>query len=1052
MLSMFNDFDTPLREDFEEPSFLLDASGIDNANTADEFVDASEENLQPNNAVNPMGIRERDKVLDTLRKENFNLKLRIFFLEERLESFCGDGEKKGKENILLKLQTEIEELEVDLMDERTTCRKAVEELNAATLSNEALQREVAQLRQESQKYKALADSAKAVDRELHSLAGIDNASATNSPSRKLKGVAAVKVRISELVSGKEILESTIASLTTNVAQLSSELSATKESNFAKAAELTTVHQDLAKAQRKLSSATDQLNELKVNKVNMDNALKEAVDSQAKTQELFEQSLENLEKSETQLKSCEKELSELKCAHQENLGLKQSVEEKGNIEIELRKEIKNLLEELQTLKPNLQKSNQTVEEYSNLNKNLQKELRESHRMNENLTAEVSKLKALQTNTANQLETEIRDLHFQLSQLAQERAEELEQCIARHKSPGPELRKLRHDHSAEIELYKQKIADSERLSEIANNELNFLRTELMEQTRKLQQIEERWRIEKDVREATAQREQESFAASRAEIEERYARLMEDERQFFKGVERDLNDRCAVLQVELAGLKNEMGRFQRDADIVHDEKMTARQREVDALQQEVKRLTDLGTVKDSCHEEAREQLVQETQKLLQQLDQVSKDREDWIQMVQRLQNEREETSKNVDDHIQSFCDVLVWINTVMGLPEVDISRVSDVFVVKQYIRQSLEDFQQIRDFFSETVQSLTDKFVEEKRIYTERYESIITRLKKFEGIIKNATLIQKKLKAELESTKQQLAQSRQDQFSHVSEVESLRNQLFKVKNDALCAQTAIQDTALDLDKSNAIIQESNSALNAQKRELFSIRTQLENAERELQVERDYAEQVVAQFKKLEAVERETRSSISVLEEALRSADAREARYKEILRKEEDAVFSGREIEAELLKKIQVLEHEIVDCQKTRHGERKVLDVRIHELEDDLMVVKRQLEIAETHRQNMAELHSPLTPHFEDPAVLVSANERLRSDFSHMRRQLEEKDECIHGLRNQFADVIHKLESSRLKHMNREERYKKTIGKAIAHLERFNGRQEGMEVALDILKERVK
>ncbi|KAI8824760.1 hypothetical protein BJ741DRAFT_60239 [Chytriomyces cf. hyalinus JEL632] len=303
MLSMFNDFDTPLREDFEEPSFLLDASGIDNANTADEFVDASEDNLQPNNAVNPMGIRERDKVLDTLRKENFNLKLRIFFLEERLESFCGGGEKKGKENILLKLQTEIEELEVDLMDERTTCRKTVEELNAATLSNEALQREVAQLRQ------------------------------------KLKGVAAVKVRISELVSGKEILESTIASLTTNVAQLSSELSATKESNFAKAAELTTVHQDLAKAQRKLSSATDQLNELKVNKVNMDHALKEAVDSQAKTQQLFEQSLENLEKSETQLK--------------ENLGLKQSVEEKENLEKELRNQIKNLTEELQKLKPSLQ---------------------------------------------------------------------------------------------------------------------------------------------------------------------------------------------------------------------------------------------------------------------------------------------------------------------------------------------------------------------------------------------------------------------------------------------------------------------------------------------------------------------------------------------------------------------------------------------------------------------------------------------------------------------------------------------------------------------------
>ncbi|KAI9330605.1 hypothetical protein BDR26DRAFT_695358 [Obelidium mucronatum] len=313
--------------------------------------------------------------------------------------------------------------------------------------------------------------------------------------------------------------------------------------------------------------------------------------------------------------------------------------------------------------------------------------------------------------------------------------------------------------------------------------------------------------------------------------------------------------------------------------------------------------------------------------------------------------------------------------------------------------------------------------------KFTAILDRLKRFEEIIKKATQLQKKLKTQLELSNQELAETQTAQSTHTQELEGLRNQVFVIKNEHLCTQAELEDLRLELDKREEQVQEARRDIDGYKKEIHGIEMDLEKVKSELENEKEYCEQVVQQFKKLEQVESETRQRLKEAEEDLTEAVAREALYK-------DKIRFGESLNHEC----QTLEHEIAEIQKQRHNERKVLDEKLRSLEEELNMTKRQLEISEKHVQNLKEskVMSPITPVVDDPASLVSANDRLRSDYFHSRRVIEEKENSLQELRNQFTDVIHRLENSRLKHISREEKYRKTIAKAIEHLERFNGKQE--------------
>ncbi|KAJ3111609.1 hypothetical protein HK100_002630 [Physocladia obscura] len=131
--------------------------------------------------------------------------------------------------------------------------------------------------------------------------------------------------------------------------------------------------------------------------------------------------------------------------------------------------------------------------------------------------------------NELENEIRDLHVQLSQQAQERAMELEQCIAHYKartyqnSEGTMMPKHR--------FFEPKYPKFNCLSEIAVSEMNMLRYKLEAQTRKLHEIEDQWRIEKGSREVVVMANIEQRDMQLREVEKCRRRVLDDERVFLR-----------------------------------------------------------------------------------------------------------------------------------------------------------------------------------------------------------------------------------------------------------------------------------------------------------------------------------------------------------------------------------------------------------------------------------------------------------------------------------------------------------------------------------------
>ncbi|XP_033761139.1 CDK5 regulatory subunit-associated protein 2-like [Pecten maximus] len=67
-------------------------------------------------------MKEYDQQIAVLKKENFSLKLRIYFLEERMQQKFGDGEDVFKTNIELKV--ECESLKRELADKHNLLKKA----------------------------------------------------------------------------------------------------------------------------------------------------------------------------------------------------------------------------------------------------------------------------------------------------------------------------------------------------------------------------------------------------------------------------------------------------------------------------------------------------------------------------------------------------------------------------------------------------------------------------------------------------------------------------------------------------------------------------------------------------------------------------------------------------------------------------------------------------------------------------------------------------------------------------------------------------------------
>ncbi|KAJ3388921.1 hypothetical protein HDU84_009335 [Entophlyctis sp. JEL0112] len=1149
---MFHDFDKPLREDFDDQSFYVPRSStVTSAAPPDQaanseygseagghnvFVDAREATTNNNasseslNAAfsGTLGIKERDKILDGLKKENFNLKLRIFFLEERLEVLCataGDGFGDGvstqsKTNIILTFQTEIEDLQMDLLDERQNSKQLASELEKTKKTNEELLSEIDNLRHELEESKTLAENTvKEVEIELQTITNAESPvmECLSDSSSVKQSILKTKIKLHSDTAGMNVeeLTSTVDNLkeqlssaqmsmddtTNDRTSLKQEVETLKNRLKSTSKELRTTNQSKTDLELALSTLGDQMDELKNEKTATEEALKQACDelekrmasaneelkvaTQAKidfevssTEELnslrtslvaanidlssikgttfaLQKSLQeenenirkDLESALSELKDCnlskadmEEELKKLSLEHNqlateldtvtlENEELRSRLKEGENLISSLEGEIDNLKKELSgkaEQENGLQVSvyNLTVQ-MADLSKKLEEKhsaLLEATGKNKNLRKMLSELEMSSqrseisySSKRDKLEEEVRALQMQMTALASKRATELEECIQRRNSKSPELdvSRLLEDHAKEIESYEQqiasyelRIADNDHASELAAAEIDRLRCALDSETARLREIEARWRSEL----SASQLKLADVENLGQENEQRLRDAFDEERKFLRADIDEGNRRCESLQAEVARLHEDIG----------------------VLKGELETRLEM-------HREAFGKLQNENEKINADIQQIIEEKEELERLVQYFQHEHVGHVHSAESNVESFKEILIWINTILGRPEADLNEVSDTILLKNHIRSGLEDLQQSHNVFAQSTRELCNNFEQEKQKYASHFSGLLSRFAKLEEIIKKASRLQKLLKAERDQSKSDLTTMHKSHAILSSELETAASQLFTARNDHLCVQLERDDARAELEIARGQIRDLESRIDGHKRDMYRTRTELDEVVEEFVKEREYSRQLLDHCKTLEVQASETKALLKATEERLQQVQG--------VSQQDQA-----DLETYYKEQMESQQRDISESQKAWLNERKSLESRVMECEQEMQVTRKQLEICQSHLQNLKELklatRNPTPPAAENPAGLATANDRLRSDYMHMRRLVDEKESALQDMRDQFTEVIRRLEASRLKHMNREDRYRKMIAKAVEHLDRFNVKHGGMEVALEILR----
>ncbi|XP_015418972.1 PREDICTED: myomegalin isoform X11 [Myotis davidii] len=145
--------------------------------------------------VQTQALRDFEKHLNDLKKENFSLKLRIYFLEERMQQkYEGSREDIYKRNIELKV--EVESLKRELQDKKQHLDKTCADAESLSSHNEAeLRRQVEERQQETQhvyellenKIQLLQEESRLAKNEAARMAALVEA-CNLELSEKLKGV------------------------------------------------------------------------------------------------------------------------------------------------------------------------------------------------------------------------------------------------------------------------------------------------------------------------------------------------------------------------------------------------------------------------------------------------------------------------------------------------------------------------------------------------------------------------------------------------------------------------------------------------------------------------------------------------------------------------------------------------------------------------------------------------------------------------------------------------------------------------------------------------
>ncbi|XP_052094459.1 myomegalin-like isoform X5 [Mytilus californianus] len=290
-----------------DPTLLVDLEGSTNANvlhevtfgTHMEYPDGSVPMVAKNNSgrmspVRGRTMKEYDQQLTELKKENFSLKLRIYFLEERMQQKFGDSDV-FKTNIELKV--ELESVKNEYSDKQELLKKASNAMEAMSKQHELElngirdqiekehQKNVKQLLDEiNQKQQELGQANKILektDREVKNL----QEQIVQSQTQYAESGHKTQIQIQDLRDALAAKESLIGELQKDTAHYNENMQKLQQANYELSDKMENMEKEVNRKDRDIEQLTSVVHEktfVDGESILVNNHLQDVVDDQTET--------------------------------------------------------------------------------------------------------------------------------------------------------------------------------------------------------------------------------------------------------------------------------------------------------------------------------------------------------------------------------------------------------------------------------------------------------------------------------------------------------------------------------------------------------------------------------------------------------------------------------------------------------------------------------------------------------------------------------------------------------------------------------------------------
>ncbi|KAJ3411540.1 hypothetical protein HDV05_002059 [Chytridiales sp. JEL 0842] len=363
-------------------------------------------------------------------------------------------------------------------------------------------------------------------------------------------------------------------------------------------------------------------------------------------------------------------------------------------------------------------------------------------------------------------------------------------------------------AQLASYRQQVADFDRLSKIASEEMRFLRTQVETQTYKLRDIEELWRKEKSgIYSMTAFDFEHGNKTREVILEEQrlhWGRVLQAEEAKWRSLLNQLESTVASHEDQIVHLESmntqkelELVRLKEHCDFLaakFKEADDAQQLERGRLRKEIERLSkDRDSLQQNCLE--RNEIESEQQAKLQgAFATVEK-------IVTTLEHEKNEKQSQIN-LLEQDCRLLK-------------EPPSDNAALKEELRRKLNQLRNIRRAFMEKVDAIEGKVLRTVESWGAKFDATIDRLRKFDLITKKAAFNQRSLKEKVKL----LSKDIESQNSLILELRSSKK---TASSDVTALNEKYRDAVGRADASERRAQELEIALSRLDHQLSTAREQ--------------------------------------------------------------------------------------------------------------------------------------------------------------------------------------------------------------------------------------